>query len=117
MIAYPAILFPPGDTAVLSTVFIGTSILWLIATVFFYYQAYGIKIEVKPAEGGRPFSESEWGIVIFATVSTLLAIEGLTLYQRPPEDLGSIMVILAISWLYGTFIFLFLIVFFFFNLH
>ena len=64
--------------------------------------------KVPKIKGAKPsFTNSEISVGLFAVVATILASNSLTIYQNPQTDIGRIILIVAVSWLYGGFIFLY----------
>ncbi len=98
----------------LAKIFLILSLLWLIASSFFYYTSLKKDFDTKEARktykigGGKlSFTDSELSVILFAIVATILASNSLALYHNPTTDIGRILLIVAILWLYGAFIFLY----------
>jgi CRISPR-associated exonuclease Cas4 len=103
-----------GNPDLFSRIFIILSLIWLIGSSFFYYTSLRREItskereKSKGAEGYKwSFSDSDISVVLFALVATIFASNSLTIYQDPNTNIGRIILILAILWLYGGFIFIY----------
>lgn len=99
----------------LSTIFLVLALIWLIGSSFFYYvsqrREFGKRdIDVIDiSDAGRPsFTDSELSAILFALVATILASNSLTIYQNPDTNTGRILLIIAIMWLYGGFVFMYI---------
>lgn len=110
------ILFRLGEvhSQLLSQVFLFFSLIWLVGSSFFYYISLKRELKtqrtdkIRDIEGEkRSFTDSEISVGLFAVVATILASNSLTIYQNPQTDIGRIILIVAILWLYGGFIFLY----------
>ncbi|UCE37176.1 MAG: CRISPR-associated protein Cas4 [Thermoplasmata archaeon] len=109
------ILFSIGETNVefISSIFLFLSLIWLFGSSFFYYNSLKREIVSKEKKQDEKaivkpsFSDSEISIVLFAIVATVLASNSLAIYQSPHTNIGMIILIMAVLWLYGGFIFLY----------
>jgi CRISPR-associated exonuclease Cas4 len=104
----------PEQSQIRSWIFLVLALLWLIGSSIFYYISLKKEMVIKRAElkSGSPsekqtFSESEKSVILFAVIATILASNALTFYQRTPPMVARILLVVAILWLYGGFIFLY----------
>ena len=102
------------QSQILSRTFLVLALVWLIGSSFFYYTSLKRHIvsrdqnKVDSIEGGGSFfSDSEISVILFAVVATILATSSLTIFQNPHTHIGRILLIVAVLWLYGAFIFLY----------
>lgn len=109
------ILFRLGEvhSQMISQIFLILSLLWLVASSFFYYLSLRREIvrkegkDVEEIRSKLSFTDSEISIALFAVVATVLASNSLTIYQNPDSNIGRIFLIVTVLWLYGGFIFLY----------
>jgi CRISPR-associated exonuclease Cas4 len=114
----------PADTEILSRIYMITALLWLIGTMALLYlvlrqeeQAKN-KLETMQEGGNEPkkskfkLGKSEYLVLGFAVVATLLAVNGLTIQHRELignyDDLGQIIIVLAALWMGGSFVFFYM---------
>ncbi|MEE9151698.1 MAG: CRISPR-associated protein Cas4 [Thermoplasmata archaeon] len=110
------ILFSLGEmnSQILSMIFLILALIWLIGSSFFYYisskkeeKSKETKQTSRGGEGIRSFTDSEMSVILFAVVATVLASNSFTIFRNPHTDIGRILLIGAVLWLYGGFIFLY----------
>ncbi len=110
------ILFSLGksQSQILSRVFLILSLIWLFGSSFFYYISARMDLKTKgtkktPAkeEGRRSFTDSEVSVILFAVIATILASNSFAIFQNPGTDIGRILLIVAVLWLFGGFIFIY----------
>ncbi|UCE74189.1 MAG: CRISPR-associated protein Cas4 [Methanomassiliicoccales archaeon] len=104
----------PDQPQLRSSIFLVLSLVWLIGSSLFYYISLHKEPKIQQTdekaaskEGKWTFSESEISVILFAVVATIFASNSLTIYQNPSTNIGRILLIVAVLWLYGGFIFLY----------
>ncbi len=94
-------------TQFMSSIMVALALIWLFGTGLALYLSLRRHRDLGIQHTQGKLSASEQVLVVFAVVASLLALSGISIERDPSADLGQILMILAIVWMYGSFFFLY----------